>query len=516
MTEQNKLSEISIKIDNTFGLQKQGRALIALVTQTIDALSAYLLFLDPTGQDFTILSAKTKAKDNPLPVLKLSGQNPVIEYLKREKKVLTRESSKTLSRLMEQWKQDAAVAVLGDIELFIPLLSSDRLIGVLALGKKKSGGYTPEDLLFLCNLTSQVAVGLEKEYLVEQLEKRNRELTVLNRAGTIITSNLDIQAVFDDFINELRKAVDITWSTIVLIRDNNLYFLALSSGVTSTWKTGEQLPLKDTGTEWVTIHREAIVEPDLSKENRFVTAQSHLKQGLRSIAYLPLNTGDKVIGSLVIASTKPHAYQQSDIIFLEQLASQIAAPIENARLYTEVEEKARIDDLTGLLNRRSLDEIIVIEISRHSRYGGVFSLISLDIDSLKAVNDQHGHLAGDRIIREVGHILRKSIRIADQAFRYGGDEFAILLPNTSVDSARKVAERIRKQISSTITSEDIHITVSIGLACWPANGKEVTDIISNADAALYQAKRSGGNRIRKAEKLNNNGERKLDDARKAG
>jgi diguanylate cyclase (GGDEF)-like protein/putative nucleotidyltransferase with HDIG domain len=182
-------------------------------------------------------------------------------------------------------------------------------------------------------------------------------------------------------------------------------------------------------------------------------------------------------------------------MLLEQLAAQIAMPVENARLYAMAEEKARIDELTGLLNRRSLDEMIDNEISRHSRYGGVFSLAILDLDSFKAFNDNYGHLAGDKLLRQVGRVIRSALRSSDQAFRYGGDEFAILLPQATIDVASQVTDRVRNKIAAKVEAGDIRITASIGLAGWPADGIGQNEVIAAADIALYRAKRNGGNQI---------------------
>jgi diguanylate cyclase (GGDEF)-like protein len=139
------------------------------------------------------------------------------------------------------------------------------------------------------------------------------------------------------------------------------------------------------------------------------------------------------------------------------------------------------------------------EISRHSRYGGVFSLIILDLDSFKVVNDSYGHLTGDDILAKIGNVVRDSIRGADMAFRYGGDEFAVLLPNTGTDAANKVAERIRKRITAKVKCHRIPITTSLGLATWPTNGAIADELIASADGALYEAKRSGGNRTNQSE-----------------
>ncbi|MEE9399631.1 MAG: diguanylate cyclase, partial [Dehalococcoidales bacterium] len=408
--------------------------------------------------------------------------------------LLIRESLDILPEFRGLWEQEKAEIRSHEIELFMPLISRERLIGILVLDKKQSGRYSLEDLHLLEYVTNRVAVSMEKEYLRERLTEREEELSMINRASAIITSSLDIPGVFDGFIEELKKIIEVDWSAIALIKENELCFLALSSGIGSAWNEEECLPIKGTGTEWVATRKETLIETDLSQESRFVNGKYHVKQGVRSIGYLPLISKGEGIGSFMVASCHPNAYSRRQVMLLEQLASQIAMSVENSRLYAEAEERARIDELTGLLNRRSLDEFIASEISQHSRYGGAFSLIILDLDSFKAFNDNYGHLAGDKLLAKVGSIMKSTIRNADQAFRFGGDEFAILLPNTPLDAASQVAERIRRQVALKVKTGSISVTASLGLSTWPSDGIGPNEVIASADVALYQAKRSGGNR----------------------
>ena len=488
-----KLSDFADRIQNVFSLKEQGGELLALVTKAIGCKRVGLLFPVAGSEDFAAQFVEPK-RNNPLASLELREHNPVVEYVRRERKPLTREDLAILPELRGLWEQEKEEIKSNEIELFMPLISRDRLIAILALGKKQSGRYLLEDINLLEDVTDRVAVSMEKEYLREQLREREEELSVLNRSSAIITSSLDIQEIYDNFIEELKKIVDVSWAAIVLIEGNGAYFLALSSDIGSAWQVGERIPIKGTATEWVATNKKTMFEPDLLQESRFVTAEYHIKQGVRSIVYLPLIAKGEAIGSLIVASRHPNAYSQRHIKLLEQIASQVAMPVENAQLYAKAEEKARIDELTGLLNRRSLDEMLASEIGRHSRYGGVFSLIILDLDSFKAFNDNYGHLAGDKLLRQVGSIIKGAIRGADQAFRHGGDEFAVLLPQTAIDAANYVSERVRRHVALKAKAGNIRITASLGVATWPADGIGPNEIIAAADAALYHAKRSGGNR----------------------
>ena len=493
-----KLSDFASKIHHVFSLREQGGELLALVTKAIDCRKACLLFLAIGSEDFTVQLVEPKDEDNPLSGLRLGGDSPIVEYLREKRKPLTREELSILPEFRSLWEQERAQIKSNEIELLMPLISRDKLIGILVLDKKKSGRYSLEDFQMLEDITGRVAVSMEKEYLREQLRQREEELSLINRSSAIITSSMDIQRIYDSFIRELKKVVEVNWAAIVLIEESEMHFLALSSEIGSAWQVGERIPLNGTATEWVAAHRKAIIEPDLAQEDRFSTGKYHLQQGVRSIVYLPLIVKDGVIGSLIVASCKPNAYTQRHVKLLDQLASQIATPIENSRLYAKAEEEARLDGLTGLLNRRALDEQVTSEISRHSRYGGVFSVIALDLDLFKAFNDRYGHLAGDRLLRQISTIMKSSIRSADQAFRYGGDEFAILLPQTPIEAADQVAERIRQRVDTEVKTDHIQITVSLGLAIWPIDGIAADELIAAADAALYNAKRNGGNQSRHA------------------
>ena len=493
-----QLSDFTGKIHNVFTLRQQGGELLKLVTKAVGCKKACLLFLEPGSEDFTAQLVEPDGETNPLSSLRLEGNSPLVQYLQREQKPLTGENLAVLPEFRSLWNREREEIKSNEIQLFMPLISRGRLIGILASDKKQSGRYLLEDFSLLEQVTSRVAVSMEKEYLREQLRLREKELSIINRSSAIITSSLDIPITYDNFIKELKKVVDVSWAAIVLIEENDLYFLALSSEIGSAWQAGERIPVKGTATEWTATHRQSLIEPDLLQENRFNTAKYHLEQGVRSIIYVPLIAKDEVIGALVVASRNPNAYRQRHAKLLEELASQIAMSVENARLYAKAEEKARTDELTGLLNRRSLNELISSEISRHSRYGGIFSLILLDLDSFKALNDNYGHLAGDKVLKQVGSILKKAIRTADQAFRYGGDEFAILLPQTAMDAAYQVAERIRKRVAPELKTGFVPITASLGLASWPADGLGPNEVIAAADNALYHAKRSGGDQSYRA------------------
>jgi len=205
-----ELSDFASKIHNVFTLKEQGGELLALVTRAVGCKRASLLFLEAGSEDFTTQLAEPKGRDDSLSRLRLSGQNPIVEYLRRERKPLIKESLAIMPEFRGLWEQEKGDISSNEIELLMPLISRDRLIGILVLDKKQSGRYSLEDFHLLEEVTNQVAVSMEKEYLREQLREREVELSVINRSSVILTSSLDIQRIYDSFIEELKKVLDIT------------------------------------------------------------------------------------------------------------------------------------------------------------------------------------------------------------------------------------------------------------------------------------------------------------------
>ena len=488
-----KLLNFVSRVHNVFSLRELGGELLPLVIKAINCKRACLLFPEGESGDFTPHFIEPQGKDNPLSSLRMRQDSPIAQYLRQRRGLLSIEILDILPEFHSLWEPEREEIKAAEIELFMPVISRGKLVSILALSKKQSGSYLLEDINLLEDITSRVAVSIEKGYLHEQVRQREEELSLISHLAAIMTSSLDIQEIYDGFIKELKKVMDIDWAAIALIEGNEIHILALSSEIDSSWQPGERIPIKGTATEWVVANKRALVESNLLQESMFWTGKHHLERGVKSVVRLPLLVDGKAIGSLSIASRRPNAYNQSQVRLLSQLASQIAKPIENSRLYAQAEQRARLDELTGLWNRRHLEERVQIEIGRHSRYGGAFSIIILDLDSFKAFNDSYGHLAGDELLRQLGSIMRSAIRSADEAFRYGGDEFAILLPQTSAKDACEVAERVRSRIASEIKVGHTSVTASLGLASWPVDGIGINEIITAADMALYRAKQSGGN-----------------------
>lgn len=481
------------RVKGLISLDELGNDLLTLLCGSIRCKQAFLMLPQKEKGDLYVRYSVPLGQDRPSFILK--SDSPIILWLDRKNHYLPREKLDIEPEFRALWKDEKGNISGLNIQIFFPISSRGRIVGVLALGEKQRGArYTLEDVNFCEAIISDVATGLEKEYLQDRLRKREQELYLVNRLSSVITSSLNIETVYDAFVKELKDVVDVNYTAIALIEGNEIYFAAISSDVGMPWQPGQKIPMGNTATEWVSLNKKPYYETDVTKSRRFWTSEEYIKRNIKSILYLPLlNKGD-VIGILIMGSKKHHAYNPENVVLLEHLASQIAAPIENSRLFTKTEQIARVDSLTQLFNRRHFDERINEEINRHARYGDNLSILLMDLDSFKRYNDTFGHLAGDRLLLHASDIIKAAVRSSDLAFRYGGDEFAVILPNSSTMDAFNVAERIREKIASEIGGRQLNVTASIGVASWPGDGSTLDELCYSADMALYYAKRTGQNR----------------------
>jgi diguanylate cyclase (GGDEF)-like protein/putative nucleotidyltransferase with HDIG domain len=228
----------------------------------------------------------------------------------------------------------------------------------------------------------------------------------------------------------------------------------------------------------------AVLIQDLETEPHLGELPSHPQVPLGSLCAAALTFRGSHLGVLVALGSQAEAFLPRDVELLETYAAQAAIAVNNARLYAAQEELALRDPLTGLRNHRAFHETLADELERCRRYGADLSVAVLDLDGFKKVNDASGHADGDRVLREVSVALAASCRTSDRAFRVGGDEFALVLPNTAQGDAQVVAERAQRAIAAV----DPRIGASFGIAAWPDDGGSRDVLVAHADAALYAMK----------------------------
>jgi diguanylate cyclase (GGDEF)-like protein len=220
---------------------------------------------------------------------------------------------------------------------------------------------------------------------------------------------------------------------------------------------------------------------------------------LEGYAAFPIRTGPRLKGFLALGGRAAGSIAPETESFLRLMAGQAHIVIENSLLVERLRDLAVRDGLTGLFNHRHSQELLVHECDRASRYPGHVSLLMIDIDHFKEVNDRHGHQAGDHVLREVAGLLSEGVRAVDVLGRYGGEEFIAILPHTEHEDARLLAERLRVSIAEhtfRAGETEIRTTVSIGIATYPsAQAASSAELVREADKALYRAKAEGRNRV---------------------
>ena len=331
---------------------------------------------------------------------------------------------------------------------------------------------------------------IDDQNLLVLLKQKTAELNALRRISINLTSRLEFKSVLETVVSEAMNLIKNTdEANIFLYDEGKLLFGADLVSRREQDQSGEK-PVPNGFTAMVAQQKKLIVIEDI-KAHPLHKYLSRSKRG--SIIGIPLVIGTHVVGVMNLVRTTEGGFTEDEIRLIGLLADQAAVAIFNAGRHEEANQEARRDSLTGLPNRRALDERLEIEVKRASRSGTHLAVVMMDLDGFKMINDTFGHVIGDQVLCQAFGPLPDSLRSTDFLARYGGDELTLILPDTDLESARlvidKVQDKLRKTDIEVSETNKVHLDVSGGIAIYPQHGIQASDLLRAADEALYRAKR---------------------------
>lgn len=339
------------------------------------------------------------------------------------------------------------------------------------------------------------AVERRRNPSVSSNEREKGEVAVFQELGKALTSSLQLDQVLRTIMEKIDEFLrPDNWSLLLLDEEKQELYFELAVGKASQALRDVRIKMGQGIAGWVAQHGETVVVPDTSKDTRFFSkVDEKTKTETQSIVAVPVRFRDTCLGVIeLINCVGPEGFDPRDLKLLEALSDFAAIALENARHVKKIHELTIRDDCTTLYNARHMSFILETEIYRSQRYNYEFSLVFIDLDHFKQVNDTHGHLVGSRLLAEIGNALKAHSRLIDFAFRYGGDEFVLLLPQTSKENALNVARRMHKLIRETtwLTGEglNIQLTPSLGVASYPVDSRTKEGLLHLADEAMYLVK----------------------------
>lgn len=342
----------------------------------------------------------------------------------------------------------------------------------------------------------------------EDLRKQfDDDLRIFHDIGKTLTSTLNLNEILNIIMENVSKLLrPKNWSLLMVDEEKDELFFEIAVGDGSEKIKGLRLKIGEGVAGFVAKTGQSLLIPNVYEDPRWTRKVDSISQfKTKSIICVPLMSKGKVLGVIeLINKLEEHTFDNNDMTLLITLADYAAIAIENARFLQQVRALTITDDVTDLYNSRYLQTRLKEEVERSRRYNQKFSLIFLDIDHFKEVNDSYGHLIGSRVLREVGAILKECVRQIDNAFRYGGDEFVVLLPQTDKRGALSVASKMRDHMNNfefvADMDLDLHLTASFGVATYPTDANSVVDLLRLADRAMYFVKEHGRDNIEGASK----------------
>ncbi len=392
--------------------------------------------------------------------------------------------------------------------LGVPIMESGHLRGVLCADRQEDRLFTEADELLAVEATRQVLRAIQAERRFAAVERAKYEHERFYKASTLLNKALTLSDVYETAFAAAEEIISCDFSAITLYDTKRRKHIICRVNGQKHSKYEKQEFNNNAGLVSMVVKNKHFLpagDEVRERDTMIFTRKLRLK-GMESLLVLPLVVKDVAIGTFVLASRSRGVFTKQVREMLGVITNQVAVSAENAKMYKKMKELATTDELTNLPNRRTFQNRLSEMFYRAERHNKPLSVVMMDIDKFKAVNDTHGHPVGDEVLRRMARVLAGSIRKVDLVARYGGEEFVMVLEDSDSNGAHLLSERVRQEMASQIMKSEqgsFRVTMSLGIASYPADGTEKEVLVDLSDQALYAAKESGRNRTVRYSEIKN-------------
>jgi diguanylate cyclase (GGDEF)-like protein len=332
---------------------------------------------------------------------------------------------------------------------------------------------------------------------IDEAGKQSRvfeDLMIFHSVARALTSSLDLDAILRSIMQQMEKFFQPeSWALLMVDEERRELYYAVAAGHTHDALKTLRIPFGEGIAGWVAQHGEPLIVSGAAEASQYSSNEGTPRE-MHSAICIPVRSRLRTLGVIQLFNYQLDALTDYTITFLHILCDYAAIAIENARAVERIQELTITDDCTGLFNARHLATMLDLEVERARRFNTPLSIVFIDLDHFKQVNDVHGHLAGSRVLAEVAAALKGSLRRVDLAFRYGGDEFVVVLPQTAKSSAIEASLRLiyalRSRTFPAGEALEVKIRASFGIASFPEDGTSAHELIDRADEMMYTVKNS--------------------------
>ena len=383
----------------------------------------------------------------------------------------------------------------------VPLVAYDHAIGAMGVFSEHERVFDEGHLELMRVLASEASIAIENARLFHEERTKARHLSLLNTISRNAIATLNPDEMLAKITEQLEAGLTYDHIGIGVLDYATREIVIQAEAGKRRGALGQRIPLG--GGLIGHVARNGHVAAYRAANLADSALKPLLADTVAAIA-LPVFYAEQLHGILYIESSKPADFSEEEILLLRTLADLIAGALHNSLSFQKAQEQAITDGLTGVKTHRFFMEALSAEWKRSTRAGRAFALVLMDLDRFKFVNDFYGHLEGDLVLQRVGHILETNCRRSDVVARYGGDEFVILMPETSMEHARQLATKLRGWVASDPLLREKNISASFGIACYPLHGSSPQELIQVADASMYLSKHQGGNAVSTADHFDPN------------